>query len=285
MSTDIDLAHLQQWIGRTQVAEDVVAPSLVDRFNATIGLDACRARAGDVAPRLIHFCLCVDAVPTAALGADGHPARGDFLPPVPLPRRMWASSALQFEGDLRVGDAVRRHSRVASVEVKQGKGGALCFVKVEHRITANDQPVVTETQTIVYRDAAAGASAPAPAPDPAPQGVDVTRVDIAPPLLLRYSALTFNAHRIHYDLPYATGEEGYPGLVVHGPLQATLLFHFAARCHDGRAPDRFSFRGVAPAFGGAPLDLHAGHMEAGKLDLWSAAPQGPIAMQAEAEWA
>lgn len=285
MSTDIDLAHLQQWIGRTQVAEDVVAPSLVDRFNATIGLDAGRARGGDVAPRLIHFCLCVDAVPIAALGADGHPARGDFLPPVPLPRRMWASSALQFEGDLRVGDAVRRHSRVASVEVKQGKGGALCFVKVEHRITANDQPVVTETQTIVYRDAAAGASAPAPAPDPAPQGVDVTRVDIAPPLLLRYSALTFNAHRIHYDLPYATGEEGYPGLVVHGPLQATLLFHFAARCHDGRAPDRFSFRGVAPAFGGAPLDLHAGHMEAGKLDLWSAAPQGPIAMQAEAEWA
>lgn len=285
MSTDIDLAHLQQWIGRTQVAEDVVAPSLVDRFNATIGLDAGRARGGDVAPRLIHFCLCVDAVPIAALGADGHPARGDFLPPVSLPRRMWASSALQFEGDLRVGDAVRRHSRLASVEVKQGKGGVLCFVKVEHRITANDQPVVTETQTIVYRDAAAGASAPAPAPDPAPQGVDVTRVDISPPLLLRYSALTFNAHRIHYDLPYATGEEGYPGLVVHGPLQATLLFHFAARCHDGRAPDRFAFRGIAPAFCGVPLDLHAGHMEAGKLALWSAAPQGPIAMQAEAEWA
>ncbi|HEY5677795.1 MAG TPA: MaoC family dehydratase N-terminal domain-containing protein [Myxococcales bacterium] len=282
MSQELALDHLRQWIGREQAIEDVVTPSLVDRFNATIGLAAEPARGGDVAPRLIHFCLCLDAVPITRLGFDGHPARGDFLPPVPLPRRMWASSKLQFEGDIRVDDAVRRESRVASVEFKQGRGGALCFVRVEHRILTNGRTAVTEQQTLVYRDAAGAGSQDAP--EPAPRGEQVASIDPSPLLLFRYSALTFNAHRIHYDLPYATGEEGYPALVIHGPLQATLLLHFAARSHGGRAPDSFSFRGGAPAFCGAPLELHAGPRSGERLELWSAAPTGPIAMQARAEW-
>lgn len=281
MTSDIDLDHLREWVGREQVAADIVSASLVDRFNATIGLDKEPARAGEAAPRLIHFCLCVDAVPVASLGPDGHPARGDFLPPVPLPRRMWASSKFAFDRELRVGDAIRRESRVASIDLKHGRTGALCFVDVEHRIIAPDGTAVTERQTLVYRQPAGEGEAKKE--DAAPRGEHVTSVDPAPPLLFRYSALTFNSHRIHYDLPYAIGEEGYPGLVVHGPLQATLLLHFAAKC-QGRAPDSFSFRGLAPAIAGTPLELHAGPLADGAMELWSAAPGGPIAMQAHAEW-
>lgn len=281
MNDEIDLTHLREWIGRRQVAEDVVSPSLVDRFNATIGLKAAPARVGESAPRLLHFCLCITVAPAWELGPDGHAARGGFLPPVPLPRRMWASSKIAFDGDLKVGEAVRRESAVASVEIKQGSGGTLCFVDIDHRIVADGRDAVTERQTLVYRQPAAAGTRPSA--DVAPQGETVASVDMTPPLLFRYSAITFNSHRIHYDLPYATEEEGYPGLVVHGPLQATLLFQHAARC-QGRAPDSFSFRGLSPATAGAPLALHAGPLTDGRMDLWSAMPDGPVAMQAKAEW-
>ena len=289
MSEALDVEHLRQWIGRKQVVEDVLPPGLVNRFNATFGLGSQPARPGDPAPRLIHFCLCLDAAPTGGLGADGHPARGAFLPPVPLPRRMWAGSDIVFSGDVRVGDTILRESRIASVELKQGRGGTLCFVSVDHSISAGGAVVVTERQNLVYRDAAgpAPASALAAAPVAAPRGEGVESIDLSEPLLFRYSALTFNAHRIHYDLPYATGEEGYPALVVHGPLQATLLLHFAAR-RTGRAPDRFAFRGIAPAFCRGALELHAGPLAEGDgaaaLEVWSAEPAGPVAMQAKAEW-
>ncbi len=282
MVADIDLAYLEQWIGRAQVAEDILTPSLVDRFNATIGLQAQRTQLGDVAPRLIHFCLCVDAVAMAGLGQDGHPAKGDFLPPVPLPRRMWASSDIEFSGDIRVGDAVRRESRIASVALKHGRAGSLCFVEVEHRVLADQRLAVTERQTLVYKQD--GPPAPAQAGDAAPMGAAVQSVQPSEPMLFRYSALTFNAHRIHYDLPYAMGVEGYPALVVHGPLQATLLLHFAAQQHGGRAPDSFVFRGLAPAFAGQALTLHADGIDAGKMELWTAATAGPIAMKATAHW-
>lgn len=281
MNDEIDLTHLRTWIGRRQVAEDVVSPLLVDRFNATMGPKAEPARVGEAAPRLLHFCLCLTVAPAWELGPDGHPARGGFLPPVPMPRRMWASSKIVFDGDMKVGEAVRRESVVASVEIKQGSGGTLCFVDIDHHIVTDGRDAVTERQTLVYRQpAAAGKGSSA---DVAPQGETVASVDMTPPLLFRYSAITFNAHRIHYDLPYATEEEGYPGLVVQGPLQATLLFQHAARCR-GRAPDSFSFRGLSPATAGAPLTLHAGPLTDGRMDLWSAMPDGPVAMQAKAEW-
>lgn len=281
MNDEIDLTHLREWIGRRQVGEDMVSPSLVDRFNATLGLDAAPARMGEAAPRLLHFCLCLTVAPAWGLGPDGHPARGGFLPPVPLPRRMWASSKIAFDGDLKVGEAVKRESAIASVEIKQGSGGPLCFVEIDHHIVADGREAVTERQTLVYRQpAGAGKGSSA---DAAPQAEREASVDMTPALLFRYSAITFNAHRIHYDLPYATEEEGYPGLVVQGPLQATLLFQHAARC-QGRAPDRFSFRGLSPAIAGARLALHAGPLSDGRMDLWSAMPGGPVAMQAKAEW-
>lgn len=288
-----DLAHLREWIGREETAEDVLTVSLAQRFHATLGLPGSPAQRGEVAPRLIHFCLCQPAVPTAELGRDGHPPTGAFLPPVPLARRMWAASSLSFAGDLCVGDRVKRHSRIAGVSMKEGRSGALCFVTVEHQISTGGKPLIEELQTLVYRGADAEPKASSPAtpatPPPAPEsmaasGETVVSRDATPPLLFRYSALTFNSHRIHYDLPYAMEEEGYPGLVVHGPLQATLLFHLAAQCRFGQPPDRFEFRSASPLFAHDPVVLHAGPLQGHRLELWSARPDGPAAMRAEAFW-
>lgn len=284
MSELLDLAHLQPWIGREEVAEDILTPALAARYHATLGTPGDAPRPGEVAPQLIHFCLSQPAVPMAALGEDGHPARGGFLPPVPLPRRMWAASDIEFHGELCVGDPVRRTSRIAEVTAKTGRSGALCFVGVDHDISVDGVSVISERQTIVYRDSPAGGPVPAAWPEPAPVGAVVETIDASPTLLFRYSALTFNAHRIHYDRTYATGAEGYPGLVVHGPLQASLLIELVTRCQDGRRPRRFEFRGAAPAFEGQPLALNAGALAKAKLALWTAQAEGPVSMHATAYW-
>ncbi|MCB1493228.1 MAG: MaoC family dehydratase N-terminal domain-containing protein, partial [Rhodobiaceae bacterium] len=218
---EIDLDYLKGWIGREEIASEVLTPDLVRRFNATFdresGLDA-----GDVAPLVIHFCLAQPAVPTAGLGPDGHPARGGFLPPVPLPRRMWAGGAFTFHDAIQIGEEVTRRSTIRDVTLKQGRTGALCFVTVEHAISSGGRAALTERQDIVYREAGTSA-APAASPEPAPAGEESRRITPSAPYLFRYSALTFNGHRIHYDTPYVRDVEGYPGLIVHGPLQATLL--------------------------------------------------------------
>lgn len=282
MTTGIDLDHLRGWIGRQETTTEAVTPDLVRRFRATFDIGGPPVQPGEA---VIHWCLGQPAATTAALGPDGHPARGGFLPPVPLPRRMWAGGAVRFTGDLRVGQMMERLSRIADVTLREGRSGSLCFVTVEHLISAAGRVVATERQDIVYRAAADPAAVPVgkPAPlKPAPAGRHLRPVDIGPALLFRYSALTFNGHRIHYDRPYATGVEGYPGLVVHGPLQATLLFNYAAGL-DGRAPDRFSFRSLSPLFDDDPVRLHAAETEDG-LTLWTAREGGPVAMTAEAGW-
>lgn len=281
MADDIDMDHLRGWIGREDIAAEPVTADLVRRFRATFDEEPGEPRAGDAAPRLLHWCLAQPAALTSALGPDGHPARGGFLPPVPLPRRMWAGGSLVFHDDIRVGDVVRRVSRVEEVTLKHGHTGPLCFVTVKHEVDAAGRAILTERQDIVYRGLEAG-GAPARAPEPAAEGTHRREVAISPPLLFRYSALTFNAHRIHYDLPYVTQAEGYPGLVVHGPLQATLLLRFAAAIH-GTPPARFSFRGLSPAFDTAPLTVNAA-AEGEKLRVWTARPGGPVAMSAEAQW-
>lgn len=278
--TTLDIDHLRSWIGREEVAEDIVTADLVRKFKATLDLPGGPPQIGEVAPRLIHFCLAQPAAPTAALGPDGHPQRGGFLPPVPLPRRMWAGGSVTFQGDLRVGDAVRRVSRIADVAVKEGRTGLLCFVTVDHTIEGKGRPLLQERQDIVYRGLDGGA---AKAPAAAESGRHRRRVDASAPLLFRYSALTFNGHRIHYDRRYVTEVEGYPGLIVHGPLQATLLLHFAAEIR-GTPPARFAFRSLSPLFDGDPVILHATEDGDG-LMLWTARENGPVAMTAEAGWA
>lgn len=255
------MADWDAWIGREEVRADRVDPALFARWCATLDRSAPADRS---VPQGLHWCLCTPDAPTAMLGPDGHPRRDDspdsFLPPVPLPRRMWASSKVEFLARLTVGDAVMRQSRVASITQKSGGSGKLFFVEVAHETHGPGGLAVREVQSLVYREPAAAGTPPAPPPlgkgrfDPS--GWDAHRV-IQPdaPLLFRFSALTFNSHRIHYDAPYATGEEGYRGLVVHGPLTATLLLDLGQRTFGDNALKTFSFRGLSPAVADEPLHL------------------------------
>ncbi|WP_136649249.1 FAS1-like dehydratase domain-containing protein [Paracoccus aeridis] len=276
----LDLEDLRHWIGQSESRSELVTGAMVDRFRSTFDQEGDVAE-GNVAPVMIHLCVAPPAAPTGGLGPDGHPARGGFLPPVPLPRRMWAGGAFTFHDDIRVGERVARTSTIRDVTLKEGRTGSLCFVTVDHRIESAGRLVIEERQDIVYR----GADAPrAPGERPEPAAPGTHRVVVVPSaaLLFRYSALTFNGHRIHYDAPYATGVEGYPGLVVHGPLQATMLVQLAERLH-GRRPARFDFRSLSPLFDDADFTLNADE-DGGDLRLWTAGVGGPVAMEARASW-
>lgn len=276
----IDIDHLRQWIGRDEIQSELLTEAMVARFQATFDQKG-PARNGDPAPVMIHLCLAPPAAPTAALGPDGHPARGGFLPPVPLPRRMWAGGALTFHDDIRVGDVVTRRSTIRDVTVKKGRTGTLCFVTVDHRIDSGDRLAIEERQDIVYRGADAPGGAKK-APEAAAPGRHREVVTPSAPLLFRYSALTFNGHRIHYDNPYVREEEGYPGLIVHGPLQATMLVQYAEKLR-GSPPARFDFRSLSPLFDIADFTLNAAEDGDG-LRLWASYTDGPVAMEARASW-
>ena len=272
----MDIEYLRQWIGREEIGTEAVSVELVRRFDATFDR-AVDARPGDPAPLLIHFCIAPSAQPMRALGRDGHPAKGGFLPPVPLPRRMWAGGSFTFHDDLRVGEVVTRRSIIRDVIAKMGRTGPLFFVTVEHEITASGRSVLTEVQDIVYRGEANEVAAK-PEAKAAPAGEHQRRITPTPTLLFRYSALTFNGHRIHYDAPYARDVEGYPGLVVHGPMLATLLCQFAMDL-SGKRPSNFTFRIFSTMFDDTDILLHAAALGTG-LRLWTSRPDGPIAMEA-----
>lgn len=283
MTLDID--HLRRWIGWEDSASEQVTSALVARFDATFDRQGDTA-VGAAAPLMLHWCLAQPAAPTAGLGPDGHPARGGFLPPVPLPRRMWAGGACDFHSDIRIGETVTRNSVIRDVAAKAGRSGMLCFVTVEHRVTSDGRPVLTERQDIVYRAVEAPNPSDQPAakdPTPAAEGAHRRIMTPTPPLLFRYSALTFNGHRIHYDAPYSRIDEHYPGLIVHGPLQASLLALFAASLRGAR-PARFSFRSLSPLFDIADFTLNATGEEGNALRLWTSGVGGPVAMEARAEW-
>ena len=246
MTEKPDLDHLRQWIGRTQEASDTVTAQLVRALRATLFMEIGEPKPGDPAPFTTHWCLAQPVFPASELGPDGHPMRGGFLPPVPLPRRMWAGGEIEFLDTLRVGDETKRSSRISDVTMKTGSTGVLCFVSVEHLITTPRGLAIRERHDIVYRDISTTPPPAKPsAPPPAAQQRESHMAD--PVLLFRYSALTFNGHRIHYDRDYVTKVEGYPGLIFHGPMQAALLVEFAAKLHGGQAPKKFSYRGRAAA--------------------------------------
>jgi len=276
----IDPAFLRCWIGREQQVEDVITPRIVDGLRATLGPEMT---ALDRLPASLHWCLAPEAVPQSDLGADGHAARGDFLPPVPLPRRMWASSDLEFLSDFALMDTVVRHSRIDDVELKAGRSGPLIFVTVRHEWSTSRGAALRELQKIVYRAADAPAAA-SPLPEiEAPLPDHQHTIVASEALLFRYSSLTFNTHRIHYDRRYATEVEGYSGLLVHGPLQASLLLEFAATLRGGARPRRFAFRAVGPLFDGEAFTVNA-RKTPDTIDLWCANAQGGVTMQAKAEW-
>jgi 3-methylfumaryl-CoA hydratase len=287
MTATPDIDHLRQWIGRTQDATDIITAQLVKGLRATLFLDIGNPAEGDVAPYTTHWCLAQPVAPMSELGPDGHPTRGGFLPPVPLPRRMWAGGQIEFVDPLRVGDTVTRSSRISDVTMKTGSTGVLCFVSVEHAITTPRGVAIKERHDIVYRDMTpAGDAKPAAVPaSPAPAPVAKHREShmADPVLLFRYSALTFNGHRIHYDRDYVTMVEGYPGLIVHGPLQASLLIEFAAKLRGNKPPAKFVYRGVSPLFDGAEFSVN-GNEIAGGFEVWTANAAGAATMKGTASW-
>jgi 3-methylfumaryl-CoA hydratase len=278
-------SDLSRWVGREQRRVDRVNPNHLAAWNATLDRDDPFPRDGDPVPPCFHWTLFPPLARQSELGPDGHAKRGGFLPPVPLPRRMWAGSRLRFDRPLRVGEEVELVSTVDKVEEKSGRSGALVFVTVRHRISAGGALALEEEQDLVYRDPPKpGAStAPPAAAEPAPRGA--WRREIVPDdvLLFRYSALTFNGHRIHYDRRYVTGVEGYPGLVVHGPLIATLLVDLVRRELPAATVERFRFKGLRPTTDVGPFTVQGGPGDSAKhVRLWSTDERGQTAMEAEA---
>lgn len=277
---NLDVEHLQGWIGREETRSELLTPTLAERFNATFDRTG-DVSMGAVAPVMIHLCLALPVAPTSELCSDGHLVRGDFLPPVSLPRRMWAGGAFTFHDDIHVGETITRNSTIKDVQVKQGRTGILCFVTVEHKLRCGARHVVTERHDIVYRDGNARASS-TEVLDHIPPGRHQKVVTPTSTLLFRYSALTFNGHRIHYDASYTRDVEKYEGLIVHGPIQATMLVQFAEAIRGGY-PARFTFRSLSPLFSEVSFTLNA--EESGEsLRLWTSCSKGGLAMEALAEW-
>ena len=278
------LAHLQSWTGSTETLLDQATAAPVRALSATLDRDDPAPVAGDALPALWHWLYFLPQHRHSALGPDGHARRGGFLPPVPLPRRMWAGGRLHWQAanPLRVGDALRRVSSIESVTHKRGRSGDLLFVLVRHAISNDAGLCLTEEHDIVYR-AAAQPSEATTVPLAADQSAPWQREVLADAVLLfRYSALTFNSHRIHYDRSYVTQEEGYPGLVVHGPLIATLLLDLVRRHLPDTAIAQFSFKALRPTFDQHPLRLHAQPAPDGRsVRVWASDHEGWLTMQGD----
>jgi len=281
--TRMDIVDLRKWVGKSESASDQITSTPIAALSATLDIEAPYPRAGDPVPPLWHWLFFLGTHRQSELSPDGHAKLGGFLPPVPLPRRMWSGGRFEFHRPLRVGETYKRTSRIADVQEKKGRTGTLVFVVVRHEIGNAAGIALTEEQDLVYR-ALAKPGDPAPAPQPAPSGAKWER-RIRPDdvLLFRYSALTFNGHRIHYDRRYATETEGYPGLVVHGPLIATLLLDLLRRHLPSADVTRFDFRAVSPLFDTSPFKVCGKPESDGKtISLWAADASGGLAMTAKA---
>ena len=280
------LAHLQTWQGKTEVLDDLIAPAPLRALSATLDREDPLPQAGAELPPLWHWLFFLPHHRQSEIGPDGHAKRGGFLPPVPLPRRMWAGGRLHWHAPLRVGDAVQRVSTIESVTHKSGRSGDLLFVLVKHEVHNAHGLCLTEEHDIVYRPAAQPGD-PVPAPVAAEKQAtwqrDITPDDV---LLFRYSALTFNGHRIHYDRKYVTEVEGYPGLIVHGPLIATCLVDVVRR-HTTRPIRSFAFKALRPTFECSDQRIMrvCGETDANgtTVRLWAQDHEGWLTMQATAE--
>ncbi|MEY2736063.1 MAG: FAS1-like dehydratase domain-containing protein [Burkholderiaceae bacterium] len=277
------LAHLQSWQGRTETIDDQITAAPVRALGATLDREDAPPVAGTELPPLWHWLYFLPHHRQSEIGPDGHAKRGGFLPPVPLPRRMWAGGRLQWHEPLRVGDAVQRRSRIESVTHKSGRTGDLIFVLVKHEVHGPRGLALSEEHDIVYR-AAPQPGDPVPPPTQAEAGAPwQRRLQPDDVLLFRYSALTFNGHRIHYDRRYVTEVEGYPGLIVHGPLIATLLLDLLRRQQPGARVQRFEFKAVRPTFDIHPMQVNGRPSADGKtIALWANDHEGWLTMQGTA---
>ena len=290
-------ADWRAWLGRERVLEDVIDPGRARAMQATLDDSAEGAggapaplETGAALPPLWHWLYFWTVAPWGRLGPDGHAARGGFLPPIELPRRMWAGSRVDFHRPLPLGAAARCRSVIADIRFKQGRSGQLAFVTVRHEVSAEGTLCLSDEHDIVYREEPKAKAAPRPGPrpsEPAP-AVPTWRREVRPDpvLLFRYSALTFNGHRIHYDRPYATGVEGYPGLIVHGPLLATYMVELARAQRPEASITHFAFRALSPIFDTAPFTVAGDPSDdGGGAELWVAGPQGELAMRGHVDFA
>lgn len=274
-----DAPPLQDWVGRTEEASDQAYPTPPRALAATLGRAEAEFSVGTPLPELWHWLYFLPIVPAGEIGPDGHPKRGGFLPPIALERRMWASGRYVFHDRVRVGDVLHKSSEITRIAEKQGKTGRMVFVTVKHAVRSGRGLAVEEEQDIVYLPMPETFTPPPPTPAPEdPAWSEPVAID--PVLLFRFSALTFNGHRIHYDLPYARETEKYPGLVLHGPLQALLLLEAARRHAPGRMPARYTFRAVYPLFGHDRVTLMGVAREDGGHDLFTVSGDGHVGMQA-----
>lgn len=276
-----ELESLKEWIGRRETAVDYITVPAVHRLAATLDRDDPMPQAGDPLPAGWHAILFPRVVRQSQLGPDGHPQRGDFVPPVPLPRRMNGGKRLTFHSDLRVGDEVRRDSVIQDLQFKKGRSGRMVVVTVRTDVSSARGLAVTEEQDILYRDGA-DSSAPPPTPTPAPTSARWQRRWIPDPVMLfRFSAITFNGHRIHYDEPYVTRTEGYPERIVNGSLSALLVFELARQ--NVRAPvSRVSVRNMRAMFVNRPLTVCGEPSEDGRsAKFWIADSEGAMGLSAE----
>ena len=276
-------ADLQDWIGRLFVFRDTADLRRATALQATLETPEEPLAEGDALPELWHWAYFWEIASQSGVSSDGHAARGRFLPPIELPRRMWAGSRLTWLRPIRIGLELTKQSEVVAIEQKEGRSGRLAFVTLRHIVSDPAGPLLEEEHDIVYREAAAAGEGWRPGAPSEQEAVWSREIQPDPLLLFRYSALTFNGHRIHYDRPYATDVEGYPGLIVHGPLLATCMVDLARR----EAPDRriaaFRFRALAPVFDTAPFVVCGAPDETG-AELWVEGPDRRLCMQGRVEW-
>ncbi len=278
--TKLDASYLKQWVGKQESIEETIAAEPLHRMRATLDMEPVIVRPGDPVPALWHWAYFLTPVRASELGYDGHPALGGFMPPVPLPRRMWAGGEFTFGQPVRVGDRAKKLSTVRDVKIKQGRTGLLCFVEVEHSVSVDDEPRFSEIHNIVYRDKKQSGEGEVLSPQ-APGNAEWSRTVVPNSTqLFRYSALTFNGHRIHYDLDFCRQTEGYPGLVFHGPLTATLLLQLAEEYSPGRSVTTYDFRAYSPLFDNAAFSLN-GRLEGDVAEMWASNADGQLAMKSK----
>lgn len=279
----MDIAHLENWIGKSESRLETVNPFPSNALAATLDRDDPEYVEGTPLPPLWHWMHFLHTFKLSEAGYDGHAALGGFLPPVPLPRRMWAGSRLNFHAPLPIGRELKKVSTIKSVKAKSGRSGQLVFVTVGHEVFDGDTLGIDEEHDIVYREEPS-VDAPVPLPCQAPDSWEFGRdIDPDPVLLFRYSALTFNGHRIHYDQPFCVNSEGYKGLVVHGPLLATLLLDLLRREKRKATVKSFEFRAISTIFDNETFSVHGAAEEDGKtFHLWARRQDGALAMNAKA---
>ena len=283
MSTKVDINHLRKWIGKIDNVTDYVTPIVEQRYRATLNMDIGNPKDGDPVTSGLHWMLGWNLVKNDELGVDSHPALGEFLPPVPLPRRMWAGSEIKVLKPIRVGDKVIKQSTVADIQVKEGRTGLLCFVTAEYNFLVNDEVTINEKHNIVYRDISKSGGGSGYSKD-IPEKADLSeKIFMHPTILFRYSAIGFVGHRIHYDHPYTVNEENYPGLIVHGPLQATYLLRAAEKLM-GKPVKSFTHKVMAPVFADSEYMVGVDKMDDGSVSCWGATKEFGVTMRAEAKF-